>query len=131
MPLPENISIGKVFNRYGQDFKSEGELRELSNQQRKRDLSIVGFVVLGGVAGYMLSRKLNLKTWAKVATTILGGTVVGTTFSMLTQAKYDSRKQAIAEKRQKLEQAKYLSEIAQRGASKTEDKIKTETNTND
>lgn len=126
MPLPENITIGKVFNRYGDDFKSEQELRELSVQQRKRNLMVVGFVVLGGVAGYMLARKLNLKTWANIATTLLGGAVFGTSVSMLTQAKYDSRKQAIDEKRQVLEQARYLTELAQRGANKTEEKIKSE-----
>lgn len=127
MALPENLSIGKVFNRYGDDFKSEKELRELSNKQRMRDLQVVGFVFLGGVAGYFLARKLNLKNWAKVATTILGGAVLGTSASMLTQKNYDSRKEEIAEKRRKLEQAKYLTEIAQQSAVKTEEKIKSET----
>jgi hypothetical protein len=126
MPLPENLSIGKVFNRYGNDFESEKEIRDLSIQQRKRNLMIVGFVVFGGIAGYMLAKKLNLKTWASVATTVLGGAVFGTSVSMLTQAKYNSRNQAIDEKRQVLEQARYLTEIAQRGANKTEEKIKSE-----
>ena len=49
MPLPENLSIGKVFNRYGNDFESEKEIRDLSIQQRKRNLMVVGFVVFGGV----------------------------------------------------------------------------------
>jgi len=130
MPLPENVSIGKVFNRYGNDFEAEKDLRDLSIQQRSRNLTVLGFVVLGGFAGYYLGNRLNLKSWARTATTVLGGAVLGATVSMITQEKYKRRKQAIQEKREQLEQAKYLTELAQKGLNKVEEKIKAETNTN-
>jgi len=122
MPLPENITVGKLFNRYGNEFKSEKELRELSIQQRKRNLMIVGFVVFGGVAGYMLGKRLNIKLWAKLSTIALGGAFFGTSVAMLTQKRYNNRKQAIYEKRQVLEQARYLTEIALRETNKTNEK---------
>lgn len=127
MALPKNITIGRVFNRYGDEFKSEKDLRTLSIQQRKRDFGVFAFAIFGGIAGYMLARRLNLKTWAKLSTIALGGAVFGTSVAMLTQEKYNNRSQAIDEKRQTLEQARYLTEIAQRGANKTEEKMTAET----
>jgi outer membrane lipoprotein SlyB len=124
MPLPENVSIGKVFNKYGNDFETERQLRDLSIQQRNRNITVLGFSVLGGIAGYFLGNKANLKNWAVTATTILGGAIAGATISMLTHEKYNRRKIAIQEKREQLEQVKYLSEIAQKGLN--EDEAKTE-----
>jgi hypothetical protein len=131
MPLPENITIGKVFNRYGNEFESEKEIRDLSIQQRKRNLTIVGFVILGGVAGYLVGKRMSLKTWAKITTTVAGGIIFGASVSMLTQKKYNQREKAIFDKRQKLEQARYLTELAERSANKTKEKIKQETSNNE
>jgi len=126
MSLPDNITIGKVFNRYGNEFESEIDLKDLSIQQRNRNLIVAGFFVLGGVAGYLYGNKLNLKTWAKITTTVTGAFILGSSVSLLTQKKFNERRETIDEKRQKLEQARYLTEIAQRGANKTEEKIKSE-----
>jgi len=112
MPInEENITIGKYFNRYGNNFKVEQDIKDLKAQQRKRSMVIAGYVVLGAVGGYVLGRSLKLTTWAKVYTTLGGSLLLGGATYFITKAKAERRKASIEEKEQMLEQAKYLMEI--------------------
>jgi len=104
----DNITIGKVFNRYGNDFKVEQDIKDLKAQQRKLNMVIAGYVVLGAAGGYILGRSLKLTTWAKVYTTLGGSLLLGGATYYLTKAKAERRKASIEEKEQKLEQARYL-----------------------
>jgi len=104
----DNITIGKVFNRYGNDFKVEQDIKDLKAQQRKLNMVIAGYVVLGAAGGYILGRSLKLTTWAKVYTTLGGSLLFGGATYFLTKAKAERRKASIQEKEQKLEQARYL-----------------------
>jgi uncharacterized Rossmann fold enzyme len=109
MPInEENISIGKIFNRYGDDFQAEQDIKDLKAQQRKRNLVIAGYMVVGAVGGYIVGRYLKLATWKKVSATVLGSLVFGGTVYLVTKPKAKRRKENIKSKQQTLEQAKYL-----------------------
>lgn len=104
----ENITISNWFNRYGNDFKIEEDIKELQAQQRKRNMVIASYVVIGAIGGYFLGRSLKLTTWAKVYTTVGGSLLLGGTTYLLTKSKAERRNASIAEKQKALEQAKYL-----------------------
>ena len=109
MPINEdNISISKVFNKYGNDFQAEQDIKDLKAQQRKRNLVIAGYMVVGAVGGYFLGRYFKLATWKKVSATVLGSLVFGGTVYLVTKPKAKKRKENIKTKQQTLEQAKYL-----------------------
>jgi len=106
----ENISFSKVFNKYGNDFESEKDLKYLKAQQRKRAFVVTGFLIVGAVGGYILGKQLKLSKVAKFATTLAGSVLIGGSVFMLTKKKAETRKKVIEEKEQSLEHAKYLSE---------------------
>lgn len=109
MPInEENITIGKVFNKYGDDFQSEQDIKDLKAQQRKRNLVVFGYMVVGAVGGYLIGKYLKLSPLKKATTTVVGSLVLGGSVFMLTKRKAESRKAVIKEKQQTLEQAKYL-----------------------
>lgn len=104
----ENISFSKVFNKYGNDFQSEQDIKDLKAQQTKRNLVIAGYMVVGAVGGYLLSRAFKLNVWQKATVTIVGSLALGGSVLLLTKKKAKARKEAIKTKKQTLEQAKYL-----------------------
>lgn len=107
---PENTTIGKLFNRYGDDFQSEQDIKDLKAQQRKRNLVIVGYMIVGAVGGYLIGKYLKLSPLKKATTTVVGSLVLGGSVFMLTKRKAETRKAVIKQKQQTLEQAKYLRE---------------------
>ena len=107
---PENTTVGKVFNRYGDDFQSEQDIKDLKAQQRKRNLVIVGYLIVGAVGGYLIGKYLKLSPLKKATTTVVGSLVLGGSVFMFTKRKAETRKAVIKEKQQILEQAKYLTE---------------------
>jgi hypothetical protein len=116
----ENITIGKVFNRYGNDFQSEQDIKDLKQQQRNRNLVVVGYMVVGAVGGYLIARHLKLSTLKKATTTVVGSLALGGSVFMLTKRKAEIRKELIKQKQQTLEQAKYLTDkIKEATESKT------------
>ena len=121
MPInEENISISKVFNKYGDDFQSEQDIKDLKAQQRKRNLVVFGYMVVGAVGGYLIGKYLKLSPLKKATVTIVGSLALGGSVLLLTKKKAQARKESIKTKKQTLEQAKYLvDKVKETAESKT------------
>jgi hypothetical protein len=74
------------------------DIQDLRNQQFKRNLIVSSFAIVGGVAGFLITRANKSKTWVKIGSVLLGAVIVGLPVMLLTRKKYQERKKAIKDK---------------------------------
>lgn len=78
----------------------EKEIKDLRNQQTKRNLLVGGLMIVGAAGGFLLTRKMKTTTLIKTVSTIGGSLLLGLPVLLITNKKYKERKQIISDKQE-------------------------------